>query len=141
MRQTSAMPSGPVLSVGAVVVNQERLLMVRRGRDPHAGLWSIPGGRVENGEYLADAVAREVKEETGIDVEVGGLLGILEVPGDPHYVILDHLAICADDAQPQPADDAAEARWVELDRVHELECTPRFVESLSAWGVLVPPDA
>lgn len=130
------MTSPPVLTVGAIVVNQGRLLMIKRGHEPHTGLWSIPGGRVEPGEYLADAVAREVKEETGLDVEVGGLLGILEVPGDPHYVILDHVATCADNAEPRASDDAEDARWVDLDKVHELDCTPRFVESLKAWGVL-----
>lgn len=126
----------PVVAVGAVVVRDGALLMVQRANDPGRGLWSIPGGRVEGGEYLADAVRREVREETGLEVTVGSLLGILEVPGQAHYVILDYTAQVSGDAVPRPAGDAADARWVPLEDVGSLECTPRFVETLTAWGVL-----
>jgi ADP-ribose pyrophosphatase YjhB (NUDIX family) len=81
-------------------------------------------------------VRREVKEETGLDVEVHHLVGILEVPGDPHYVIHDYLAESVGDDTPTPAGDAAEARWVSFEEVETLDCTPRFVETLTAWGVL-----
>lgn len=110
--------------------------MVRRAFEPAAGLWSVPGGRVEHGEYLHDALRREVREETGLEVEVGDLVGIFEVLGDPHYVILDLAATVVGDAAPVAAGDAAEARWVPLEEVHRLDCTPRFVETLRAWGVL-----
>jgi 8-oxo-dGTP diphosphatase len=126
----------PVLAVGAVVVNTGRLLMVRRGKEPGKGLWSIPGGRVERGEYLADAVRREVKEETGVDVEVDRLAGILEVPGDEHYVILDFVAHARGDADPTGGHDADDARWVPFADIEKLECTPRLMETLSAWKVL-----
>ena len=118
------------------MLRDAHMLMVQRGQDPGRGLWSLPGGRVEAGEFLAQAVEREVREETGIAVEVGELVGILEVPGDPHYVILDYFASPLGDAEPVPAADAQDARWVHVDAVHELECTPRFVETLTAWGVL-----
>jgi 8-oxo-dGTP diphosphatase len=127
---------GITLAVGAIVVRDDALLMVRRGREPNQGLWSIPGGRVEHGEFLADAVRREVLEETGIEVEVGEMVGILEVPGDEHYVILDYGARPTDDRAPTAGDDADEVRWVPLDDVRSLECTPRFIETLTAWGVL-----
>lgn len=127
----------PQLAVGAVVVHDGELLMVRRDREPARGLWSVPGGRVELGEYLNAAVAREVREETGLAIEVGSLLGILEVVGDPHYVILDFMASTAGKAPPAPGDDVSEARWVPLDEVAELECTPRFVETMRGWGVEV----
>jgi 8-oxo-dGTP diphosphatase len=91
---------------------------------------------VEAGEYLSDALRREVFEETALEVEVGGLAGILEVLGDPHYVILDFFVGVAAGADPIPGGDALEARWVPLDEVLELECTPRFVETMRAWGVL-----
>ncbi len=110
--------------------------MVRRGREPGKGLWSVPGGRLEHGEYIADAVKREVKEETGIEIEVGQLLGVFEVLGDPHLVILDHVATAPADAIPQAADDADEARWVRLSEIESLDCTPRFAETLKAWGLL-----
>lgn len=112
------------------------LLMVKRAHEPGKGLWSVPGGRVEQGEYIAGALAREVKEETGVDVEVGDLVGILEVVGDPHYVILDFLAEPTGDSDTKAAGDAAEVRWVRLEDVEKLDCTPRFVETLTAWGVL-----
>ena len=112
------------------------LLMVRRKNDPGSGLWSVPGGRLELGEYVVDAVAREVKEETGLYVEVQGLLGILEVTGDPHYVILDHIALHEGDGDPSPGDDVDAARWVPFGEISELPCTPRLEETLTAWGAL-----
>jgi 8-oxo-dGTP diphosphatase len=127
----------PTLAVGAIVIHDDSLLMVRRGHEPNKGLWTVPGGRVEAGEYLSDALRREVREETGIDIEVGDLLGILEVAGDEHFVILDFLAQPLDDATPSASDDAAEARWVPLRDVAKLDCTPRFVDTLRGWGIPV----
>lgn len=127
----------PQLAVGAVVVHGGALLMVRRNQQPAKGLWSVPGGRVEPGEYLSAAVAREVAEETGLQIVVGDLLGILEVVGDPHYVILDFIATVETRSEPVAGDDVSEARWVPLDEVDALECTPRFVETMRAWGVEV----
>jgi 8-oxo-dGTP diphosphatase len=126
----------PQVAVGAIVVRDGALLMVRRGREPGLGSWSLPGGRVEHGEYLHDALTREVKEETGLDVTPHALVGILEVVGDPHYVILDFAAEPIGDAEPTAQGDADEACWVPMDEVASLECTPRFVETLTAWGVL-----
>jgi ADP-ribose pyrophosphatase YjhB (NUDIX family) len=128
----------PQIAVGAIVVEDGRLLMVRRAHDPGAGLWSLPGGRVEHGEYLVDALRREVAEETGLDVDVRELVGILEVLGEPHYVILDYFAAVTGDREPAPADDVSDARWVPLGEVGGLPCTPRFHETLRGWGVLPP---
>ena len=127
----------PQLAVGAVVVHDGALLMVRRDQEPAKGLWSVPGGRLEKGEYLSAGVAREVKEETGVEISVGSLLGILEVVGDPHYVILDYIATVAERTEPVAGTDVSEARWIPLDEVDALECTPRFVETMRAWGVEV----
>jgi 8-oxo-dGTP diphosphatase len=127
--------SSPTLAVGAIVVHDDALLMVRRGREPNKGLWSVPGGRVVAGEYLADALRREVREETGIEIEVGELLGVLERRGREHFVILDFLAQPLDDSTPRASDDAADARWVPLREVAQLDCTPRFVETLRGWGI------
>lgn len=129
------------VAVGAIVVRDGALLMIKRGRQPHAGLWSIPGGRVEPGEYLADALRREVREETGLEIDVGELVGILEVLGDEHFVIHDYGATPRDDREPVASDDAAEIRWVPLGEVASLDCTPRFVETLTAWGVLAQKGA
>ena len=119
------------------MVHDDALLMVQRAHEPGKGLWSLPGGRVEAGELLADAVRREVAEETGLDVEVGELAGILEVPEDElHYVILDFHAVIANSTDPKPGGDAGAARWVPLTEVASLDCTPRFVETMKAWRVL-----
>ena len=126
----------PQIAVGAIAIHNDQLLMVRRRQDPAKGLWSLPGGRVEHGEYLADALRRELKEETGLDVTVGDLVGIFEVVGDPHYVILDFFAKVEPPTEPSPAGDVDEARWVPLPEVASLECTPRFMETMRAWGVL-----
>jgi ADP-ribose pyrophosphatase YjhB (NUDIX family) len=129
-------PERPLIGVGAVVVKDGSLLMVQRANEPYAGAWSVPGGTLEHGEYLTDAVRREVMEETGIDVEVGDLLGILELWRDPHYVILDYVATPVGDAEPRAGDDASDVRWVPLEEIPTMECTPLFVETLRGWGVL-----
>ncbi len=129
--------SSPQIAVGAVVVFDDMLLMVQRNQDPASGLWSVPGGRLEHGEYLKQAVVREVREETGLTVEVGDLLGILEVVGDPHYVILDFVATVPEPGEPHPGDDVAAVAWVNLEEVSARDCTPRFVETLRGWGVQV----
>ena len=127
----------PQIAVGAIVVHDDALLMVQRANDPGKGLWSVPGGRVEAGEFLADALRREVREETGLEVEVGELAGILEVPGDElHYVILDYHAVVTGSPEPKASGDAGDARWVPLDQVAHMECTPRFIETMTAWKVL-----
>jgi ADP-ribose pyrophosphatase YjhB (NUDIX family) len=90
---TSA-PASPRVAVGAVVIDRSgapRVVLVRRANPPLAGAWSLPGGRVEPGERLADAVAREVREETGLEVRVGPLVEVVEILDPPHhYVILDY---------------------------------------------------
>jgi len=131
------MSEKPEIAVGAVIIDADRLLMVRRGKAPAEGLWTIPGGRVEKGEYLSDALEREVMEETGLNVTAGALLGIFEVIGDPHYVILDYVAdIATSDQNPVAGDDVAEVEWVQMDLIKDRECTPRFIEMLTGWGVL-----
>ncbi|MFN2525996.1 MAG: NUDIX hydrolase [Actinomycetota bacterium] len=132
---------GPILGVGAVVVHEGALLMVKRASEPARDLWSIPGGRVEGGEYLSVALKREVAEETGVEIEPGELIGIFEIVGDDsHYVILDYRASVAAASEPQPGGDAAEARWVPFDDVATLDCTPRLIETLTAWSVLTSAE-
>lgn len=105
----------PEVCVGAVVIDDDRLLLIRRGHGPAAGEWSIPGGRVEQGETLAEAVVRELAEETGITGVCGELVGWVERLGDDyHYVILDFRVVALDAEQPIAGDDAAEAEWVPL---------------------------
>jgi ADP-ribose pyrophosphatase YjhB (NUDIX family) len=127
----------PEVCVGGVAVDGERLLLVRRGRGPAAGEWSVPGGRVEAGETLAEAVVREVAEETGLEGVCGRFLGYVERIGDSyHFVICDFEVVVLDVAEPVPGDDAAEARWVPLGEVADLALVDGLAEFLHEQGVL-----
>ena len=109
--------------MGAIVVDDERLLLIRRGHGPGAGSWSIPGGRVEAGETLAEAVVRELAEETGLEGICGPFVGWTEIIGeDDHFVVLDFAVTVLEAGPPEAGDDAAEARWVPLHDVagHQL---------------------
>jgi ADP-ribose pyrophosphatase YjhB (NUDIX family) len=125
--------------VGALVVHDGRLLVVRRGRSPGRGLWSVPGGRVERGESLQDAVVREVAEETGLAVRPGAVVGRVEraAPANGVYVI-DDLSCELDGpaAALRAGDDADEARWVSRGELERLACVDLLVETLEGWGVL-----
>jgi 8-oxo-dGTP diphosphatase len=127
----------PEVCVGAVVVSDERLLVIRRGRGPAQGQWSVPGGRVEAGETLAEAVVRELREETGIAGVCAELMGWVERIGDDyHYVILDFRVVPLDDNDPVAGDDAAEAAWVPLHEVAELNLVDGLAEFLADNGVI-----
>lgn len=131
------MSNRPELAVGAVVIDEERLLLVRRGHGPAAGDWSIPGGRVEGGETLAEALVREVAEETDLEVVAGELIGWSELidPGF-HVVILDFWATQLTRADPVPGDDAAEARWVPLTEVSAYRLAPGLADFLHDHHIL-----
>jgi ADP-ribose pyrophosphatase YjhB (NUDIX family) len=128
----------PEVAVGAIVVHDGCLLLVKRGRGAAAGRWAPPGGRVEFGETLQSAVAREVREEVGLDVTVGDLAGWVERTGtDPfpyHYVILDFHASPVGDTRLVAADDAADARWVPLDRLTSLDLVDGLFDFLGSIG-------
>jgi 8-oxo-dGTP diphosphatase len=127
----------PEVAVGAVVVEDGRLLMIRRGRPPGLGRWSVPGGRVEFGETLAEAVVREVLEETGLEVLCGPLLGWKESiePGH-HLLIFDFVADAIDLVDPVAGDDAVEVAWVPLDDVAERDLVEGLAEFLHEHGIL-----
>lgn len=132
----------PQCAVGAIVLERGELLLVKRDREPARNLWSLPGGRVEWGESLREAVTREVREETGVEIEVEGLAGIAEriIPNDEgdvsfHYVILDFWA------RPKSrditaGDDAIEARWVDVEELREMSLTAGLFEFLQDRGAL-----
>jgi len=111
-------PEAPLVGVGAVVVKDGRVLLVRRGHEPSKGQWSLPGGMLEVGEGLTAGVVREVKEETGLRVEVVELVELLDrIHRDGervryHYVIADYLCRVVD-GELRAASDAEAVRWVE----------------------------
>jgi 8-oxo-dGTP diphosphatase len=110
-------PETPIVGVGAVVVRDGKVLLVRRANPPLQGEWSLPGGALEVGEKLREGVAREVLEETGLEVEVGPVLDVIDsIFPDPegrtqyHYVLIDYL--CRPRAGTESASsDASELRW------------------------------
>jgi ADP-ribose pyrophosphatase YjhB (NUDIX family) len=124
--------------VGAVVFDaQGRLLMIQRGHDPGAGLWSIPGGRIEPGETDEQALVRELAEETNLQVMVGKLVGRVrrEGPGGTVIDIRDYAATVVAGIL-RAGDDAADARWVTAAELGRLEVTEGLIEALTEWGVL-----
>jgi len=125
------------VAVGAVCIHLEQLLLVRRGRGAAQGQWSVPGGRVELGETLHEAVVRETAEETGLEVVVDRFLGWVERLGETyHYVILDFAVTALDPARPLVAgDDAAEAAWVPVPELSELRLVGGLHEFLRDVGV------
>jgi ADP-ribose pyrophosphatase YjhB (NUDIX family) len=113
-------PDAPRVGVGAVILDGDRVLLIKRGRPPSQGKWSIPGGLVHLGERIEDAVRREVLEECGVRVRLLGLCGVIDrvrlAPDEPsrvhfHYVIIDYVA-AVEEGVPRAGSDAAEVRWV-----------------------------
>jgi 8-oxo-dGTP diphosphatase len=137
----------PVVAVGAIVIDDAgRVLLVERGRPPGVGLWSVPGGKLERAETLAQAVEREVREETGLVVEVGPLVCVLERMGDDHhFVILDYLARVIGGSI-TAASDVRDARFVDDAGLAALPVTDGLVDVLqrarathAAWSTSRSP--
>ena len=114
-----------------------RIVVVERGHPPSQGLWSIPGGRVEAGETLREAARREVKEETGLDVEVHHVVGTVDIPhGDLVYDVTDFAATVVGPAASMAAgDDAHAVQWVTRDELAALSCSAGLAQALADWGV------
>ena len=139
-------PSSPadlpaVPCVGAIVHDPAgRLLLIRRGHAPGRGLWSVPGGRVEPGETLAEAVEREVREETGLAVRAGAPVGTVRLPGPGVVYDVTDIRCTLDpaDQQPSPGDDADAAVFADAATLAGLRCTDGLLDTLRGWGVAVP---
>jgi 8-oxo-dGTP diphosphatase len=133
-----AMNGTRIPCVGAIVRDGAgRLLLIKRGHDPEAGKWSLPGGRVEPGETDAQALVREMREETGLTVLPGLLLGAVERagPGGGIIDIRDYAATVTGGTL-AAGDDAADARWVAAADVPRLPLTSGLADALASWGVL-----
>jgi 8-oxo-dGTP diphosphatase len=112
----------PVPAVGVVCLREESVLLIRRGTPPRQGEWSLPGGRIEPGERAVDAALRELREETGVEAEITGLIDVVDglfPEAGRHYVLIDYAARWLS-GEPVAGDDAAEARFVALDEVEAL---------------------
>ncbi len=139
--ETRAYPSRPVVGVGVVVWRESAVLLVRRAKPPRAGLWSLPGGGQELGETVFDAAKREVREETGLDITVLGLIDVVDIilPGpddgiEYHYTLIE-VAAEAHAGVPVAADDAEAVTWAEADDLQTLgvsDETARIIHASTA---------
>ena len=112
----------PIPCVGVVCLRGDEVLLIRRARPPKQGEWSLPGGRIEPGERAVDAALRELREETGIEAEITGLIDVVDglfPEAGRHYVLIDYAARWIS-GEPVAGDDALEARFVALDQVAAL---------------------
>ncbi|WP_297513102.1 NUDIX hydrolase [uncultured Caulobacter sp.] len=139
--------SHPVPTVGVVCLRGDEVLLIRRGTPPRLNQWSLPGGRLEWGETAQAAALRELKEETGVEAELLGLIDVVDgvFPARPggeitrHYVLIDYAARWLS-GEPQAGDDAAEARFVSRDEAMALvewdETRRVIAEAYERFGVL-----
>jgi 8-oxo-dGTP diphosphatase len=125
-------PKKPVVGVGAVILDGDKILLEKRKNEPSKGKWSVPGGLVELGESVEDAVVREVKEETGLEVYEPRLVDVVNYVslGEKgavmyHYVIVDYL-VTVKSGNPKAASDAAALKWVPFNEVEEYDLTESF---------------
>lgn len=125
-------PDRPVAGVGVAVIDDLQVVVVQKRNGPFAGLWALPGGKIELGETRPMAAMREVKEETGLDVEIGEVIWIGEAigPGSPpqwHFTLVDYVAQVTG-GELVAGDDASDARWVTLDELLALPIFPLMSE-------------
>jgi len=119
-------PPRPIVGIGVVVWHGDRVLLVRRGKPPRRGQWSLPGGAQQLGETVAEAARREVREEVALEVDLGEIVATLDlIERDPdqrvryHYTLVDFTAEAAGPAL-RPGSDAADARWFTLEQIETL---------------------
>lgn len=129
----------PTPGVGAVIMEDGRLLLIRRGRGAYLGYWAVPGGRQRHGETMREAVAREVLEETGLTVDVGDVVWAGDImdeaqPPAYHYTVVD-FAATPTGGHLEAGDDAAEVRWVPMAEVRAMRLTPTMNDLLDQIGL------
>lgn len=129
MADSRRYPTRPFLGVGALIFDGSRILLVERGKEPLKGYWSLPGGVLETGESLREGMRREVREETGLEVDPYEIAEVFEriMPDaegriEYHYVLIDYLCRI-ESGTLAPADDVSATQWVDVARLGELHLT------------------
>jgi len=117
-----------LVGVGVVLVENGRLLLIKRGNEPGKGLWAVPGGKVRIGETLKAAAQREAAEETGLNVDVGDVAWVGEHLTDTHHIVLIDFYAKATGGELEASDDAEEVEWVPLDSVDSYPLTPTMTD-------------
>jgi 8-oxo-dGTP diphosphatase len=140
-------PRRPEVAVGAITINHnpvgcDSVLLVQRANPPQQGKWSLPGGRIEWGETAVAAAAREVHEETGIEVRITKLVEVIErISATHHFVIMDYEAVPVDPLAAAHANtDATDARWVPWDQVASYDLSDLLLEFFRQHGYLTTPN-
>lgn len=129
-------PESPIIGVGGVVLLDDQVLLAKRAREPGKGTWTLPGGMVELGESLEEALAREIMEELSLSIHIGGLVKLVDkIVRDQeeriryHYVIADYWAYPLS-GEVRPGSDISDAKYVPLKDVHALGLHPEVVETI-----------
>jgi mutator protein MutT len=131
----------PVPAVAAIILRDREILLVKRGAEPGLGKWSVPGGSIEIGETLEEALKREVLEETGLEIVVGKLAGVCDLivkrEGEIrfHYILIDYFA-AVESGEPVAATDVSECRWVSLDEISRYDVTTSLLDRLREHGLI-----
>jgi len=150
MPQAREYPEAPVIGIGVVVLGPQGILLIKRGKNPGKGKWSLPGGAQEIGETVFEAGRREVKEETGLDVRVGGIVDVVDsIIKDAdqriqyHYTLIDLFAVVTSSHPPEPASDAEEVRWFSLEHIEPLNLwheTTRVIQLAYELHSVIEPE-
>jgi ADP-ribose pyrophosphatase YjhB (NUDIX family) len=134
MEESREYPSRPFVGVGVVVLKDDTVLLIRRGKPPRVGEWSLPGGSQHAGETVRETAAREVREETGVTIRDPRFVEVIDaiIPDDEgrtryHYTLIDFAAEWAA-GEPVPDDDASHAEWIPLSRLEELEMWEKTID-------------
>jgi mutator protein MutT len=126
----------PLVGVGVLIIENGKILLVKRGNEPNKGLWSIPGGLIKLGESPEEAAIRELKEETGLNAIIEKLLGVFNIIIKDnngrikyHYIIIDYIGKLIS-GELKPGDDVLDAKWFDISELKNIQISPTVIKAL-----------